>query len=155
MKIFILRHGKAEPARAGMADSDRNLTDKGRQQVKKIALWMDQHHYLPQLIISSPYKRAAQTADIISTTLSVPAPVQYEEALIYGENPIKMYDMINALELDSVLLSSHMPLVTELTHLFAPGALNEGFHTAEMIKISFDKQNQHGIVTANITPKEI
>lgn len=155
MKIFILRHGKAENAIVGEPDSARNLSEKGVLQVKKIASWMEHHQYLPQLILSSPYNRTVQTAEIVKQTLSVPAPIQLENALIYGENPMIMYDLINMLDVESVLLSSHMPLVAELTHLFAPSAINEGFHTAEMIKISFDKQSQHGIVTANITPREI
>lgn len=140
---------------AGEADSVRNLSDKGILQVRKIASWMEMHQYIPQLILSSPYNRALQSAEIIKQALTISAPIQLENALIYGENPMKMYDIINSLDIDSVLLSSHMPLVAELTHLFAPAAMNEGFHTAEIIKISFDKKNQHGIVTANITPKEI
>jgi len=155
VKIFILRHGKAEAPIAGASDKSRNLSDKGVQQVEKIASWMKIHDYLPQLILSSPYNRALQTAEIIKKKLNIAMPIQLEDSLIYGEDPRETLALLESLTVDSVLFSSHMPLVAELTRLFAPGSVNEGFHTAEIIKIRFDRKNQHGVVTANISPKEI
>lgn len=155
MKIFILRHGKAEPMMVGHTDKHRCLSDKGYKQVAQISEWMLQHQYQPQLIISSPYKRCRQTAEIVQQQLQIENPIQFEDCLIYGSDPMLTFSLISSLDVDSVLLSSHMPLVGELAHLLAPGAMTSGFKTAEIVKIRFDETSQHGVVTANITPNEI
>ncbi len=162
MKIFILRHGKAEAMEVGHTDKHRCLSAKGKQQLSSVANWMNQHHYRPQLILSSPYKRCRETAEIIQKNLiqdgsdaSQVIPIQFEDCLIYGADPMLAFSLITSLDVESVLLSSHMPLVSELAHLFAPGAMNSGFKTAEIVKIRYDLESQHGVVTANITANEI
>ncbi len=162
MKIFILRHGDAEPMQPGHTDKHRCLTNKGFKQLNQISDWMIEHQYYPQIILSSPYKRCRQTAECVQQNLAnvdpkanSVIPIEFEDCLIYGSDPMQTFDLISSLTVDSVLLCSHMPLVSELAHLFAPGAMTTGFSTAEIIKIRYDRETQHGVVTANVSVNEL
>jgi phosphohistidine phosphatase SixA len=82
-------------------------------------------------------------------------PIEFKDCLIYGSDPMLTLELIMSLDVESVLLCSHMPLVSELAHLFAPGAMTNGFSTAEIVKIRYDKKTQHGVVVANVASNEL
>jgi len=155
LKIFILRHGDAEPPDPDIADESRQLSQKGILEVKKISNWMMSHQYLPELIISSPFMRTLQTAEIVKKHLQLEEEIKLDSSLIYGTDPSLIHATLSSLDVDSVLLCSHMPLVSQMAQFFAPSTMNEGFRTPEIVKIKYDFINQHGIVTANITPQNL
>lgn len=67
MQLYILRHAIAvERGTAGYArDSERPLTDKGASKMRRIARGMQSLGLSFELVISSPYTRARQTAEIL------------------------------------------------------------------------------------------
>ena len=72
MDVFVLRHAIAEDAGPGQADSERRLTDQGRDRLrlvvrKAIGAGMD-----PAVVLTSPYVRARQTAEILLEELDRP-----------------------------------------------------------------------------------
>ena len=68
MKIYLMRHGVArEPGDADLeVDSQRQLTAKGRDTIASIAHALKKLGARPDLILSSPYVRAEQTAAILA-----------------------------------------------------------------------------------------
>ncbi len=64
MLVVLMRHGRAEGKRPGMRDEERRLTDEGRRGVEAVArlLPLDE----PPVILYSPLRRAAETAEIIA-----------------------------------------------------------------------------------------
>lgn len=68
--IYLVRHGIAEEASILQPDAGRELTDEGRAKVRKIGARLAQMGVKPNLIVSSTYKRAIQTADILAAELS-------------------------------------------------------------------------------------
>jgi hypothetical protein len=66
MNIFILRHGiAAEPGAPGIkTDAERPLIPKGEQRLREAAGAMEKMGLSFDAIISSPYLRAKQTAEI-------------------------------------------------------------------------------------------
>lgn len=67
LELIIVRHGQSvadiEKRHEGRADFP--LTDKGREQARKLAHWLKQNKPF-NYIITSPLKRASETASIIS-----------------------------------------------------------------------------------------
>lgn len=108
MRIYILRHGHAEPQVS--TDEARQLTDKGKAETRQVLSSCQQQIKNLEAIYASPLVRAQQTAGIAATFfpgLHVhTAPVLVPEAL-----PIKVYEWLSSLEQTSVLLVSHQPLV--------------------------------------------
>ena len=62
MKIYLLRHGIAENGRPNQPDSERALTGEGRDQLRETLAVARKADTAPSLIITSPYRRAVETA---------------------------------------------------------------------------------------------
>ncbi len=84
--IYFIRHGEtilnAKHIRQG---PDGSLSEKGKEQAFKTAMRFPQKKGKPQIIITSPYERAKETADIISKELNL--KIEYSELLIERRNP--------------------------------------------------------------------
>ena len=83
MQLLIIRHAIAEDrdefAASGRPDSERPLTDFGRRRMRKNAKGLKRIAPPVDLLATSPYERAADTADIVAETLGIkaaPAKVQ-------------------------------------------------------------------------------
>lgn len=72
--LTFLRHGESEGNSAGVlqGQADFPLTSKGVQQAENLAQYWQMQDVKYDLIVSSPLKRAAQTAQIIANTLKSP-----------------------------------------------------------------------------------
>jgi broad specificity phosphatase PhoE len=69
MKLYLVRHAIAEDSAGYEDDSLRPLTEKGRERMKRIAAALMEIGVQPDLIVSSPYLRASQTASILAKAL--------------------------------------------------------------------------------------
>ena len=72
MEIYFLRHGKAEEWRPRLPDAQRRLTPEGIAGVQAEAAGLAALHVRPDVIFSSPYPRALETAKIVAPALGQP-----------------------------------------------------------------------------------
>lgn len=117
MKLWVLRHGEAEPR--ARTDAERNLTAHGRDQVLRSAARLLGQP--PQVILASPYVRAQQTAALVHEALGFDKPVQTVSWLTPDTDPQQVIGELDKLGLDQVLLVSHQPLVSALVGLLVNG----------------------------------
>src|SRR5659263_225716 len=85
--ICIVRHGETDWNAQGRLQGreDIELNDAGRQQARKIAAYLSGEHW--DAVVSSPLKRAYETAQIVAGILSV-SDIEVEELITerdYGE----------------------------------------------------------------------
>jgi phosphohistidine phosphatase len=73
MNLYFLRHGPArdKEAWAPRPDRLRPLTNKGKEKVKCVAKGMRRRGLSFDVILSSPYERALETAKIVAKTLGL------------------------------------------------------------------------------------
>lgn len=117
MRIFLVRHGDAiDRATPGInSDAQRWLTDIGREEVGWTAQILRRLKVRPDLILSSPYVRAYQTAEIIGELVGPSATPTTSENLIYGGSFSGILSDITADGFPSnVVLTGHMPSIGEL-----------------------------------------
>ena len=81
MQIYLLRHGIAEDAKAGQSDADRALTSEGRDKLRRVLKRARAADVSPSLILSSPYRRARQSAKVAADLLGYMGPVLTSDAL--------------------------------------------------------------------------
>ena len=62
--LVLLRHGIAEPRQAGQDHPDRPLTAAGRQRTQRVMAALVQRGLRLDRLLSSPYLRALQTAEL-------------------------------------------------------------------------------------------
>ncbi len=87
MQVYLLRHGVAEDGKPGTADADRALTDYGKRKLRQMLAVLAHAESKPDLIMSSPLKRALQTAEIARTVLGYKGELLSSEALVPGAEP--------------------------------------------------------------------
>ena len=64
MEIYILRHGEAEMRETGHSDGERKLTVYGKRDLKAVLKVAHKLGVAPQVILTSPLRRAQETAKI-------------------------------------------------------------------------------------------
>src|SRR5437762_13280768 len=82
MKLYFLRHGQADWASWKKPDDERPLTKSGKREMRDVAKFLDRLKVRPDLIVTSPLPRAAQTAEIAADSLK--AKVRKDESLAPG-----------------------------------------------------------------------
>jgi phosphohistidine phosphatase len=63
-RLYVLRHGQAAPEAAADTDHARQLTTRGRLEVRRAAAWLLERAELPSLVLASSGVRAKQTAEL-------------------------------------------------------------------------------------------
>ena len=151
LDLVIIRHGRAAPARGGLPDEDRPLSEEGTDRFQAAARGLSRLLAPPVEIISSPYLRARQTARILREALA-----EVEKDSILAESDSRLVPggpegEIARLALDraltaqgTLLLVSHMPMVGRLAGRLL-GARPLALATGEACAIRLD--GDHGILT--------
>jgi len=118
MKLWVMRHGEAVPHGARLHDSERELTDHGREEVLRSA---EQLMGQPlTAIYASPYLRAQETAHLVREVLGFEPEIRTVEWLTPDTEPDKVAEQL--VSVSNVLLVSHNPLVGHLLSYLQHGA---------------------------------
>lgn len=127
MRIYLLRHGDAEPAAAGQADAGRRLTAQGRRQSARVGAALRVLGDAPALVLTSPLPRARETAALAVEAMAGKRrrpPIRVLDRLAPGAYAGDVLDAIPA-DTPSVMLVGHQPTLGALV-----GALIGGLHAA-------------------------
>jgi phosphohistidine phosphatase len=134
MELYILRHGiAAEQGTPGIAtDSERPLTAEGERKLWRVAEAMERMELQFDRILSSPYLRARQTAEIIAKAFDLHKVLQNTDALEPGGDHKRLVHLLNEIKCDSqsVLLVGHEPSLSELVARLVSG----GTHCSLVLK---------------------
>jgi len=109
--LYLVRHAKSSWKDASLDDFDRPLNKRGKHNAPFMAQKLANMGIKPDIILSSPAKRARKTAKAFSKTLD--APLVFDERLY--EAGLRAFEetVLNAFQTyDSVMLVSHNPGLT-------------------------------------------
>ena len=131
MQLLVIRHAIAmereEYARTGRPDSDRPLTDTGRRRMRKNARGLQRVSPHPDLIGTSPWLRAADTARVIAETLGV-EQMETIDAMLPDRHPRELAEWLNdRSELGVVAVVGHEPHLGELVTWLVGGTPGMNF----------------------------
>jgi phosphohistidine phosphatase len=84
MRIYLVRHSDAVDRVPSMPDAARYLSARGRLSFRDMALRFRDAGGLPTRILTSPFVRAVQTAEILSETLRYDGEVVLDPRLSPG-----------------------------------------------------------------------
>ena len=157
MDIYILRHGIAEDGHAGQPDSERALTPEGRKKLRAVLRMVAAAGVRPSLILTSPYRRALQTAQIAAEILDYKGDLVRTRALEPNSSPEAVWQEIRVhRDQAAILLSGHEPLFGGLTaHLLKAPSLHVEFKKGGMVCLEMDHfgAEPHGVLKWYLTPK--
>jgi len=143
-RLLILRHAKTERAEAGERDQDRKLTERGRSDAAVIGAYLTRHRLVPDLVLVSPARRAAETWTLVAEALAK-APRAVSDARIYNADPSALMRLVReAQQVSSLLVVGHNPGLHDLAvQLIASGdvetreRINEKLPTCGLVVIDF------------------
>jgi phosphohistidine phosphatase len=128
MNLYLLRHGIAvDPSVADFAkDAERPLTPKGRRRLQQIAEAMGALKISFDVILSSPYVRAKQTAETVTKPLKRRKQLKFSDELTPGGNPKLLIQQLNDLrpKPKNILLVGHEPYLSKLIALLTTDNTN-------------------------------
>jgi len=112
--VVIIRHGIAEDAGPGQRDTDRALTDEGKQAFEEVARGLHTLLAPIHLIATSPLVRTVETAEILARVYNDPAFIR-TDALAPGRRPKELLNWLwQAPPNETIALVGHEP---DLGHL--------------------------------------
>lgn len=117
MLITCLRHATAEPHADPLADAERALVKKGKDQMARLAEFCRKHALVPAKLYSSPLRRAQQTAKLLQLHLPDCPPVVTADWLSLGADPQAIVAELQVLAeagMNDVWLVGHEPGMSEL-----------------------------------------
>lgn len=117
MRIWVLRHGEAEPR--AVTDAQRQLTETGRNEVLTMTRRLQSESL--DVILASPYTRAQQTAELVRTQLGLRRAVVTVDWATPDDDPMAALDHLAERSEANILLVSHQPLVGQLLSLAVDG----------------------------------
>lgn len=122
MNLYIIRHAIAvdEGTSDYESDSQRPLTDKGRKKMRQIAKGLHNLGVEFDLILSSPYVRARETAEILADVFKMKKKIVFSDNLIPLGNPELLITEVNEkYSVDSMAVVGHEPHLSTLVGLLA------------------------------------
>ena len=113
MQLYIVRHGIAidreDPK--SLAEAERYLTEEGIAKTKQVAKGIAAVGVHVDLMVSSPYLRAMQTAAIFASALDYPEQkIRQSESLLPGAEPVAfLRELAREKNASSVFCFGHAP----------------------------------------------
>jgi len=163
MKIHVLRHGIAVVRNDQDVENDsgRQLTPKGKRQLRQTAAAMKKMGLRFDLILSSPYLRAKQTAEIVAESLKLKKRLNFSDALVPDGSPKNLIRQLNEIKPapENVLLVGHEPYLSCLISLLTTGGmdLTIDFKKGGLCKLEIEKLSHDRCATLVwlLTPRQM
>jgi len=123
MRLYLVRHAIAE-ARSAVSDADRALTPKGQLRMAEAAKGLRDLKVLPEVIVTSPMRRALETATIIAEELGGVRLEQLPELAQGFCSPADILASLRPYEnLKAIALVGHQPGLGELASFMLSGSI--------------------------------
>lgn len=118
MNLYIIRHAIAAEENPSSDDSQRALTDKGGKKMRQIAKGLRILGVEFDMILSSPYFRAKETAEILADVFKIKNQVTFSDNLVpMGDPDLLIAEINEKYSVDSLALIGHEPYLTTLISL--------------------------------------
>lgn len=157
MQIFVMRHGQAEMLAA--IDAQRPLTQNGIKEAHVMGQWLLKNSPAFDCVFVSPYVRAQQTADAVINELSSVVKRQTLAIITPEDNAKDVHGYLDTVcgqeQYKSILLVSHMPLVSYLVAELTIDHAMPIFQTASVAHIEYNFDKMSGELLALVSPNDI
>ena len=160
-ELILLRHGKSDWS-ADCSDFDRPLKKRGKRGAQRIGAYLHDSGVRPDLVISSPAKRAKQTAKQCVKAMGLSADSIVYSKHLYESNVFTLFNSIKqqSADISSILLVGHNPSLADLLsylsdHILLAGNDGKLLPTATMARMSFNATSWQVIEPRSGTINEI
>jgi phosphohistidine phosphatase len=145
VNIYILRHGIAVERGSPEFenDSQRPLTPEGKRQLHRTSRALEKMKLEFDLILSSPFARARQTAEIVAGELKLRKQLRFSDELQPDGNAKNLFRQLHDLKPapENILLIGHEPYLSCLISLLVSSDKNVAidFKKGGLCKLEVEK----------------
>ena len=113
-RLFLIRHAKSDWGDSSMEDIQRPLNDRGKSDALLIGEKLKEKYSVPDVVISSPAKRALKTAQRIIASIGFAGSISLVDSLYEFEVPA-YYRVVEKLPVSArtVFLFGHNTVISE------------------------------------------
>ncbi|MEE2678534.1 MAG: histidine phosphatase family protein [Myxococcota bacterium] len=135
--LTVIRHAKSGAHETGTKDFDRPLDRRGREDAPEMGRRLARLTNPPSLLVSSPAKRAAETAEAIAGEL-IPAPeIAWERALYLADFDTLLETVFSiGPEHEHAALVGHNPGITDFVNRMANATI-QNVPTCGTVRLEF------------------
>lgn len=163
ISLYLLRHAIAvERGTPGFEeDRLRPLTDEGRAKMERIAAGMRALKLEFDVVLTSPYVRARETAEIAAAALDRKSRLQMEPALRADRSPQEFVNKLASkfADKDQVLAVGHEPFLSSLATLLLgmPGRSAVVMKKGALCKLNISRLKPRAVAQLEwlLTPKQL
>lgn len=148
MKLYFLRHGKADWPNWNRPDDERPLTPEGKKEVAAVAKLLAGLEIAP-VILTSPLPRASQTAEITAKYLDV--KVRVEPLLCPGFDAASLGKILKDFSGKSLMVVGHEPDFTRT--IFQLTGANTKMSKAGVALVDLETGPMTGVLRWLVPPK--
>jgi phosphohistidine phosphatase len=157
MEIYILRHGNAADAHGAMRDADRPLTPEGAVKLQSVMRRARAMSVKPAIILTSPYRRAKETAQVAVEALRGEGALLESRSLIPDSSPENVWEEIRTHKKElQVMLVGHEPLLSSVyAFLLGSGSVQVDVKKGSLGRVDVDRfiGQPRGVLRWLIYPK--
>ena len=115
-KLYLIRHAKSSWENPGLNDFDRPLNKRGKRDAPFMGKILSDKNILPEIVMSSPAKRAWKTAKEICKKINFPIEDIIKKEEIYEASSNMLLEILQSTNenFESVMLFGHNPGLTFL-----------------------------------------
>jgi phosphohistidine phosphatase SixA len=119
-ELVLLRHAHAEGGGPGLADIDRALSVRGRDEATAAGKWLKEHGYVPDRTLCSPARRARETLELAQDAIGSGETERMDA--IFEATPGELIALADAhREVGRLMLVGHNPGFEQLAALLTTG----------------------------------
>ena len=145
--VMLLRHAIAEEQSSSGRDDDRRLTGEGKRKLREVVAGMRALDLPVDLVLSSPLRRAVETAEIVIDAYEAKPQMQITPALAPGAGPDAVIAALADVGRPSgMVLVGHEPDLAALASTLLVG-------TPGLLHMGFRKAGLAGIMVAALPPR--
>jgi phosphohistidine phosphatase len=121
MKLYLVRHAIAEDPSQSGDDAERALTESGRAKMTRVTTGLRKLKVSPPLVLTSPLRRARETAEILVEGLG--GTLEVTADLAPGVEPQVIAKLLHRhARLDSLVMVGHQPGLGRIASFLLTGS---------------------------------
>ncbi len=140
-QLYLVRHAKSSWSDTNLSDIQRPLNKRGLRNAPEMGRRLKISNVKPQLIISSPAKRAVLTAQFLAKAIDYETHHIVQDDRLYFEGHSSMLDIIRRTRatIHSLMLVGHNPEMTLWLNQLC-GFQTDNMPTCAIASIQFDQK---------------
>ncbi len=154
MRLYLVQHAEAKRKEE---DPSRPLSEKGEQDIRRVAKYAEKHLRIQvEQIVYSGKLRAKQTAEVLAERLNPVKGVTVAEGLEPLADP-RVWESQLAETIEDIMIVGHLPHLSKLTSHLLTGDETKEVVTFRMAGITYLERDESGRWTVRwmITPEII